>query len=102
MALVTTAPAPIKEYSPISFPQTMVAFAPMEAPRLTRVLLYSCLRTIALRGLITFVNTMDGPRKIGWVSEYGMKLKFDEQGNAVCSESGEKYTLKANKVEKLS
>lgn len=40
-------------------------------------------------------------RQSGWVSEYGMKLKFDEEGNAVCRESGEKYTLKNNRVNKL-
>lgn len=40
-------------------------------------------------------------RQTGWVSEYGMKLKFDEEGNAVCSESGVKYNLKNNRVNKL-
>lgn len=40
-------------------------------------------------------------RQTGWVSEYGIKLKFDEEGNAVCSESGEKYILKNNNVSKL-
>lgn len=41
-------------------------------------------------------------RQTGWVSEYGIKLKFDEKGNAVCGESGEKYILKDNRVNKLS
>ena len=40
-------------------------------------------------------------RQTGWVSEYGIKLKFDEEGIAVCSESGEKYILKNNRVSKL-
>lgn len=40
-------------------------------------------------------------RQTGWVSEYGIKLKFDEEGNAICSESGEKYILKNNRVNKL-
>jgi UDP-2-acetamido-3-amino-2,3-dideoxy-glucuronate N-acetyltransferase len=40
-------------------------------------------------------------RQTGWVSEYGIKLKFDEEGNAVCKESGEKYILKDKKVIKL-
>lgn len=39
-------------------------------------------------------------RQSGWVSEYGIKLKFDESGNAVCGESGEKYILKDNRVKK--
>jgi UDP-2-acetamido-3-amino-2,3-dideoxy-glucuronate N-acetyltransferase len=40
-------------------------------------------------------------RQIGWMSERGIKLKFDEEGKAVCSESGEKYILKNNSVSKL-
>lgn len=41
-------------------------------------------------------------RQIGWMSEYGHRLPFDEQGNAVCPESGEKYALKEGRVEKLN
>lgn len=33
-------------------------------------------------------------RQIGWMSEAGMKLVFDEKGEAVCSETGVKYQLK--------
>jgi UDP-2-acetamido-3-amino-2,3-dideoxy-glucuronate N-acetyltransferase len=40
-------------------------------------------------------------RQTGWVSEYGIKLKFDGEGNAICRESGEKYILKDNRVSKL-
>lgn len=40
-------------------------------------------------------------RQTGWVSEYGIPLKFDESGNAICRESGEKYNLKDNRVKKL-
>ncbi len=40
-------------------------------------------------------------RQIGWVSEYGEKLKFDDNGNAVCPETGEKYRLYNNEVKKL-
>lgn len=40
-------------------------------------------------------------RQTGWVSEYGIKLKFDEEGKAVCRESGEKYFLKNNRINKL-
>ena len=41
-------------------------------------------------------------RQTGWVSEYGIQLKFDAEGNAVCRESGEKYILKDNRVNKLA
>src|SRR2546425_2314388 len=59
---VTTAPAPMKAYSPSVTPQTMVAFAPIEPPRFTSVRRYSFLRGTWLRGFITLVNTHDGPR----------------------------------------
>lgn len=40
-------------------------------------------------------------RQTGWVSAYGMKLHFDEQGLATCSETGEKYRLQDHCVTKL-
>ena len=40
-------------------------------------------------------------RHTGWMSEYGHKLKFDDQGFAECPESKEKYQLISGKVIKL-
>ncbi|MCF6347372.1 MAG: N-acetyltransferase [Flavobacteriaceae bacterium] len=40
-------------------------------------------------------------KQIGWISEYGHRLHFDENGIAICSESQEKYILKENSVEKM-
>ena len=40
-------------------------------------------------------------RQVGWMSEYGHRLHFDENGIAVCPESGEKYKLENNRVTKL-
>jgi UDP-2-acetamido-3-amino-2,3-dideoxy-glucuronate N-acetyltransferase len=40
-------------------------------------------------------------RQIGWMSEFGHKLKFDEKGIAVCPESNQHYQLKDGKVIKL-
>jgi UDP-2-acetamido-3-amino-2,3-dideoxy-glucuronate N-acetyltransferase len=40
-------------------------------------------------------------KQIGWMSEFGSRLKFDENGNATCSESNEKYRLENGKVVKL-
>lgn len=37
-------------------------------------------------------------RHIGWVSEYGHRLRFDTDGRATCPESGAQYLLKAGKV----
>lgn len=40
-------------------------------------------------------------KQIGWMSEYGSKLFFGEDGYAVCEESGDKYFLSDGKVSKL-
>ena len=45
------------------FPQTIVAFAPIVAPFFTTVFWYSFFRLMALLGLMTFVKTMEGPKK---------------------------------------
>ena len=39
-------------------------------------------------------------KQTGWMSEYGHKLNFDKNGEAVCPESGEKYSLKNGIVTK--
>jgi UDP-2-acetamido-3-amino-2,3-dideoxy-glucuronate N-acetyltransferase len=40
-------------------------------------------------------------RQLGWMSEYGHRLQFDENGIAVCPESKERYELKDGKVRKI-
>jgi UDP-2-acetamido-3-amino-2,3-dideoxy-glucuronate N-acetyltransferase len=40
-------------------------------------------------------------RQMGWISEYGHKLKFDDNGMAVCPESKQHYQLKSGSVLKL-
>lgn len=40
-------------------------------------------------------------RQTGWMSELGCKLKFDADGFATCSQSGDKYQLKKGIVNKL-
>jgi UDP-2-acetamido-3-amino-2,3-dideoxy-glucuronate N-acetyltransferase len=40
-------------------------------------------------------------RQAGWISEYGHKLRFDENGFAVCPESGENYRLVDGNVFKV-
>src|SRR4051812_46372003 len=62
MSFVTTAPAPTNANAPTVWPQTTVELAPRLAPRLTSVCRYSSLRDTWLRGLITFVNTIEGPQ----------------------------------------
>lgn len=40
-------------------------------------------------------------RQIGWMSEFGHRLVFNEAGIAECPESNEKYELSNNQVRKL-
>jgi UDP-2-acetamido-3-amino-2,3-dideoxy-glucuronate N-acetyltransferase len=41
-------------------------------------------------------------RQTGWMSEFGHKLKFDNDGIAVCPESNQQYKLENNKVSKIN
>ena len=40
-------------------------------------------------------------RQIGWVSEFGLRLNFDNDGLAVCPESRQKYRLTNGKVNRI-
>ncbi len=40
-------------------------------------------------------------RHVGWMSEYGHKLEFDENNIAICPESKEKYKLEDEEVRKI-
>lgn len=40
-------------------------------------------------------------KQIGWMSEFGHRLNFDENGRATCPESDEVYELKDGNVHKL-
>ena len=40
-------------------------------------------------------------RHIGWMSEFGHRLQFDDRGIAVCPESNEKYQLAEGRVQKV-
>jgi len=40
-------------------------------------------------------------KHIGWVSEYGHRLKFNDNGIASCIESNQKYLLEKNRVKRI-
>jgi len=40
-------------------------------------------------------------RIVGWVSEAGVKLNFDENGIAICPRTGKKYKLEDNRVTEI-
>lgn len=40
-------------------------------------------------------------RQLGWVSEYGHRLNFDENGIAICPETNQKYKIQSNSVTRI-
>ena len=57
---------------------------------------------VVTKDILPFALVVGNPAcQIGWVSEYGHRLKFDKEGFAVCSESGEKYQLIEGHVKRL-
>ena len=58
---------------------------------------------VVTKEVLPYALVVGNPSKqIGWISEFGHRLEFDENGFAICLESKEKYRLKDNKVEKIS
>ena len=57
---------------------------------------------VVTKEVLPYALVVGNPSKqIGWVSEYGHKLHFDENGFATCKESKEKYQLKNNNIIKI-
>lgn len=59
--------------------------------------------SVVTKEIPNFALVVGNPSKqIGWVSEYGHRLHFDENGLATCHESKDEYQLKNNCVTKIS
>lgn len=57
--------------------------------------------TVITRDVPAFALVVGNPaRQIGWVSEYGIRLEFDEAGKATCKESNDNYVLENGEVKK--
>lgn len=57
---------------------------------------------VVTKSVPPFALLVGNPAKqIGWVSEYGHRLHFNDKGIAICPESNEKYALKNNAVNKI-
>jgi UDP-2-acetamido-3-amino-2,3-dideoxy-glucuronate N-acetyltransferase len=57
---------------------------------------------VVTKEILPYALVVGNPAKqIGWMSEYGHRLKFDKKGFAVCEESGEKYQLTKGIVTKM-
>lgn len=56
---------------------------------------------VVTKEVLPYALVVGNPAKqIGWISEFGHRLEFDEDKTATCPESGEKYILTNNKVVK--
>jgi UDP-2-acetamido-3-amino-2,3-dideoxy-glucuronate N-acetyltransferase len=58
--------------------------------------------TVVIKDVPDYALVVGNPaRQVGWMSEFGHRLSFDENGVAVCEESKEKYKLENGKVSKI-
>ena len=57
---------------------------------------------VVTKDILDYALVVGNPAKqIGWMSEHGHRLDFDQDGLAICKESQEKYELKYGKVKKI-
>lgn len=57
---------------------------------------------VVTKNIPAYALVVGNPAKqIGWMSEYGHRLHFDNDGIAICPESKEKYKLENNTVRKI-
>ena len=57
---------------------------------------------VVTRSVPAYALVVGNPaRQIGWVSEYGHRLTFDEQNKAVCKESNQLYQLENGRVTRM-
>jgi UDP-2-acetamido-3-amino-2,3-dideoxy-glucuronate N-acetyltransferase len=58
--------------------------------------------TVVTKAVKPYALVVGNPaRQIGWMSEYGHRLQFDDTGKATCPESGEVYQLTEHYVSKI-
>lgn len=59
--------------------------------------------TVVTKDVAAYALVVGNPgRQIGWMSEFGHRLHFDNAGQAVCPESGAVYLLKDGFVQKIN
>lgn len=57
---------------------------------------------VVTKDIPNFALVVGNPSKqIGWVSEYGIRLEFNNDGKATCKESGQEYLLENNSVTRI-
>lgn len=57
---------------------------------------------VVTKDIPNFALVVGNPSKqIGWVSEYGIRLNFNNEGKAICEESSQEYLLENNNVTRI-
>ena len=57
---------------------------------------------VVTKEVLDFALVVGNPaRQMGWMSEFGERLEFDEKGIASCADTGAKYQLEDGKVSKI-
>ncbi len=57
---------------------------------------------VITKNIPAFALVVGNPAKqIGWVSEFGHTLSFNDKGEAICKESNQKYILENNTVKRI-
>jgi len=58
---------------------------------------------VVTKTVLPFALVVGNPAKqIGWISEFGHRLEFNQKGVATCPESGQTYKLENNNVKRIS
>jgi UDP-2-acetamido-3-amino-2,3-dideoxy-glucuronate N-acetyltransferase len=57
---------------------------------------------VVIHEVLPYALVVGNPsRQVGWMSEYGHRLEFNEKGEATCPESGEVYKIDGEKITKM-
>ena len=57
---------------------------------------------VVTKNIMPYALVVGNPAKqIGWISEYGHRLEFDEENISICPESKQTYRLLNNRVERV-
>jgi UDP-2-acetamido-3-amino-2,3-dideoxy-glucuronate N-acetyltransferase len=57
---------------------------------------------VVTKTIAAYAIVVGNPAKqIGWMSEHGIRLVFNQEGIALCGESNERYILENNQVKKI-
>lgn len=58
---------------------------------------------VVTKNILPYALVVGNPaHQIGWMSEKGHRLHFDENGIAMCPESGEKYKIESETISKIN